>query len=182
MAFPAGWTLGSLTRVYADGFVDSACATESDEHASLWVFPPGQTYQYIAVQANKSMEITPFNAVTNDCAGTHGDTVWCSFDNEVDAVGAHRFVLGAACSPDEEICKQVTYQDANSNGVVEVGERVYFTETFTVHNPSGSAWASVTVSDNWGAEINVNDPCAATEGNPVLSIIGNSDKEMKWRI
>ncbi len=84
-AFPAGWTLAALTKVYEDGFIDSECADESDDYASLWTFPGTDVFQYIAVHANSSIEIAPYNAEDNSCTD---EGVWCSGDNEVDAVGA----------------------------------------------------------------------------------------------
>jgi hemolysin type calcium-binding protein len=82
--FPGSWTLASLTRVYADGWTDVGTAAESDDFASLWVFPAGR-FRYIAVYANSSMEIAPEVSAENDCSG---EGVWCSNDNQIDAVGA----------------------------------------------------------------------------------------------
>lgn len=86
--FPAGWQLATLTRVYADGWVDVGAAQESDDYASVWAFPAG-SFRYVAVYANRSVDFTPDNSDTNDCSG---EGVWCSSENEIDAVGR---VLGA---------------------------------------------------------------------------------------
>jgi hypothetical protein len=86
--FPAGWTLASLQKIYADGWVDVGAAQESDDYAQAWAFPAG-SFRYVAVYANRSVDITPENSDTNDCAG---EGVWCSSENEVDAVGR---LLGA---------------------------------------------------------------------------------------
>ena len=82
-AFPTGWTLSSLTRVYEDGWIDVGTSQESDDWVSVWSFP--STIRYVAVYANESVHITPDNSFKNDCLGQE---VWCSFDHEVDAVGA----------------------------------------------------------------------------------------------
>ncbi|MEK6287600.1 MAG: hypothetical protein AABO57_17795 [Acidobacteriota bacterium] len=83
--FPSGWTLGTLTRVYQEGWVDSGAplGDESDDNASLWAF--AGTFRYIAVYSNKSTEITPEPVgFINDCVG---EGVFCSRDAEIDAVG-----------------------------------------------------------------------------------------------
>ena len=81
--FPVSWTLATLTRVYADGWTDVGAAQESDDFASLWTFG-GTEFQFIAVYANRSIEIAPTVPQTNQCSG---EGVWCSFDHEIDAVG-----------------------------------------------------------------------------------------------
>ncbi len=81
--FPAGWTLATMTSVYRDGWVAAGAPQESDDWVSVWSFPSG-SFRYIAVYANKSIDFTPDDPSTNDCAG---DGVWCSAENEIDAVG-----------------------------------------------------------------------------------------------
>jgi uncharacterized repeat protein (TIGR01451 family) len=59
------------------------------------------------------------------------------------------------CSAGELVCKSVTFADADADGIIELGEEVVFTFTFTVHNPSAVTWTNVTVKDNFAGDLEV---------------------------
>ncbi len=96
--------------------------------------------------------------------------------------------LAEECDSDAHIvCKKVKYLDDDRDGVIEVGEPVWFLEVIQVHNPSPSAWRMTKVWDRWGAEIDVeirplydNPPAPTTAA---LTTKGKSAKEfLRWDI
>ncbi len=90
--------------------------------------------------------------------------------------------LGMACSEDDQVCKKVKYLDEDRDGIIEVGEPVWFLEVIQVHNPSSMNWMNTTVKDRWGAEIDVT---AATPsmGTATLTTKGKSVKEfLAWNV
>ena len=95
--FPGGWALGTLTRIYAEGWVDVGAAEESDDFASLWTFPG--TFRFVAVYANFSIHISPDpGPFENQCGG---QGAFCSFDAEIDAVGRPNLFPIANAGPDK---------------------------------------------------------------------------------
>ena len=85
------------------------------------------------------------------------------------------------------VCKKVKYLDEDRDGIIEVGEQVWFLEVIQVHNPSPLNWTMTTVEDRWGAEIDVDvrplfdNPPAPTTAT--LTTEGNSEKEfLFWNI
>lgn len=88
--------------------------------------------------------------------------------------------LGEECSLGDEICKVVTFVDADGDGVIEEGEKVSFDQSIVVNNNSGEDWTDVKVKDNFGAELTV------TFSTPISGTVeshttGKSDKvKMKW--
>ena len=96
--------------------------------------------------------------------------------------------LAEECEGDAHIvCKKVKYLDDDRDGVIEVGEPVWFLEVIQVHNPSASDWTMTRVEDRWGAEIDVeiralfdNPPAPTTAA---LTTKGKSAKEfLFWQI
>ena len=123
--FPAGWTLATLSRVYADGWIDVSAERESDDFASLWTFRGGATFQFIAVYANRSHEITPSVAENNDCSG---EGVWCSGDDEIDAVAIPLKTDHFKCydAKGEPVLQTVHLRDQFGDENALVGEPKFF--------------------------------------------------------
>jgi hypothetical protein len=96
--------------------------------------------------------------------------------------------LAEECESEAHIvCKKVKYLDDDRDGVIEVGEPVWFLEVIQVHNPSATDWTMTRVQDRWGAEIDVDirplfdNPPAPTTA--VLTTRGKSEKEVLfWNI
>ena len=87
-----------------------------------------------------------------------------------------------ACSDGHEVCKKVKYMDDDRDGIIEVGEPVWFLEVIQVHNPSDMTWTSVTVEDRWGAELDV-ESATPSLGTAELTTKGKSAKEfLTWDI
>lgn len=85
------WGAGTLTAAYADGWVDSGTAIETDDWASVWSF--SSPYRYIGILAGGSMTIyadaahTTWSSDADNYTGAGWDG-WQSYEAEIDAVGA----------------------------------------------------------------------------------------------
>ncbi len=95
--------------------------------------------------------------------------------------------LGVAESTGHEIFKKVKYGDADRDRLIEVGELVHFLMVVQVHNPTGSSWMNVVVTDHFGAELGVTIPSIGapnpTQGNVSLTTQGKSEKVfLEWTI
>ncbi len=87
-----------------------------------------------------------------------------------------------ACSDGHIICKKVKYMDDSGDGIIEVGEPVWFLEVIQVHNPSGMTWTNTIVKDRWGAELDV-ESATPSSGTAELTTKGKSAKEfLEWQI
>ena len=88
-----------------------------------------------------------------------------------------------ACDSDAEIiCKKLTIQDEDGDGIIEVGEPVDFFEVIEVQNPSPGDWTDTTVTDRWGAEIDLTS-ATPSQGTATSTTKGRSAKEfLKWDI
>ena len=91
--FPSGWTLATMTSIYAKGWEDPALCQgqdNADDYAAQYSFP-GSGFRYIATHADFSISIfddpshTTFRTGDDSAPGTPG---WQSFDDEIDAVGS----------------------------------------------------------------------------------------------
>ena len=97
------------------------------------------------------------------------------------------FFLGTTCSDPGVICKSVSFTDAGEDEIINVGERVEFQNVVMVINPSQFNWDKTTMSDRFGAEINVSG-CETTSPDTApttvtLTTKGKSEKEfLKWDI
>ncbi len=77
---------------------------------------------------------------------------------------------------------KVKYMDDSGNGIIEVGELVWFLEVIQVHNPSDMTWTNTIVKDRWGAELDV-ESATPLSGTAVLTTKGKSAKEfLEWQI
>ena len=95
--------------------------------------------------------------------------------------------LGVAESAGHEIFKVVKFGDADRDRLIEVGELVHFMMVIQVHNPTGSTWTNVVVTDHFGAELGVSVPAIGapnpTQGTPFLTTQGKSDKVfLEWNV
>jgi len=95
--FPAGWTLGSLTTIWARGWDDPpVCQGQdnADDFTGEYSFL-GAGFRYIAIYANGSISI--FRDPTHTAWATDNDDFaargWQTDDNEIDAVGT------SVCAP-----------------------------------------------------------------------------------
>ena len=121
----------------------------------------------------------------------NGDQIFGTVDNVQTFIfnvpnsvpGELLFVLDLdACSFGHEVCKKVKYLDEDRDGVIEVGEPIWFMEVIQVHNPSPYPWEDVTVKDRWGAEIDVTS-ASPSHGTVTLTTQGKSAKEfLEWDI
>lgn len=100
IGFPAGWTLGTLTTIWARGWEDPAVCRgqdNADDFTGEYSFP-GAGFRYIAVYASASMSIfhdpghTTWSTSNDDFSTLSG---WQSDDNEIDAVGTALCATGA---------------------------------------------------------------------------------------
>ena len=86
------------------------------------------------------------------------------------------------CAEGELVCKSVTFSDADGDGIIELGEEVVFTFTFTVHNPSAGTWTNVTVKDNFAGDLEVHST-TPSQGTVSLKLTGASEKvHMTWNV
>lgn len=108
--FPGGWTQATLATVYADGWVDVGAPQESDDYASLWTFG-SNTFQYVALYANGSLEYTPDATDYDDCPS---EPVWCSGEAEIDAVGYPKSPIVTPTSPPPSLGGTAEYPGLSS--------------------------------------------------------------------
>ena len=93
-----------------------------------------------------------------------------------------QLLIGERCSTGELVCKAVTFTDADHDGIIELGEEVTFTFTFTVHNPSATTWTNVTVKDNFAGDLEVHST-TPSQGTVNLTLTGASEKaHMLWNV
>jgi len=92
-------------------------------------------------------------------------------------------MLGVASSGDDIVWKKVKYVDEDGDGIIEVGELVYFLVVIQVNNPSGENWEGVHVKDRFGAELGV-EVAPVSSGETVdLNFKGKSDKVfLEWNV
>jgi hypothetical protein len=142
--FPDGWTLALPTKVYADGWIDVGADEESDDWASVWQFPDGHSFQYVAGYANFSVLIDPGGFLSDE--------------NEIDAVAsatpqpsesATVESIDASCAGDVVTAQAIAagavgsgfslalYRETENAGFVPTG----VTATFDVASPGSNTYS-----------------------------------------
>lgn len=87
-----------------------------------------------------------------------------------------------ACSSGDEVCKNVSASDDDSDGIIEVNEDIVFEQEIAVANPTADDWNDATVEDRFGAEIEILNSSAST-GELDLQTRGASEKVfLTWEI
>jgi len=97
------------------------------------------------------------------------------------------FFLGETCSDPAVICKSVGFTDAGEDGTIDKGEFVRFQMAVMVVNPSPFTWDETTMSDRFGAELDVLECFSTTPDTApttvTLTTKGKSEKEfLTWDI
>ncbi|HSF27848.1 MAG TPA: hypothetical protein VLA53_02345 [Nitrosopumilaceae archaeon] len=147
-----------------------------------WVGTPEGIVTGISVQSNPSTVTT-----TPSVTGDHSVEIEIALSG-IETSGSVVYDLetshNVACSEDEKICKLVTIDDADGDGIIEVGELITYTFHFRVSNDSGEDWTNVVVKDNFAADLDVIEPeVSITQGTFDLTQKGNSAKEsLSWDV